>query len=133
MAQIVANAQALARALDDHGVPMLGSHKGYTRTHQAIADVRAFGGGEAVAFRLAEANLITNKNLIPTDRPEDWNRPGGLRIGTTEMTRWGMKQAEMETIADLMADVLYGRRSSEAVRADAVTLRRAFPELHYCF
>lgn len=133
MAQIVANARALARALDQRGAPMLGGHKGYTRTHQAIADVRGFGGGEVVAFRLAEANLITNKNLIPTDRPEDWNRPGGLRIGTTEVTRWGMKEADMETIADLMADVLYGRRATDAIRADAVALRRAFPDLHYCF
>ena len=45
MAQIVANAQALADALDTRGVPVLGAHKGYTRTHQVIADVRGFGGG----------------------------------------------------------------------------------------
>lgn len=133
MAQIVANARALARALDERGVSMLGAHKGFTRTHQAIADVRAFGGGESVALRLAEANLITNKNLIPADRPEDWDRPGGLRIGTTEVTRWGMREAEMAAIADLMADVLFARRSTEAVRSDAVALRRAFPELHFCF
>jgi glycine hydroxymethyltransferase len=133
MAQIVANAQALAAALQERGVPMLAAHKGFTRTHQAIADVRAFGGGEAVGFRLAEANIITNKNLIPSDRPEDWDRPGGLRIGTTEVTRWGMKEPEMARIADLIADLLHGRRSPEAVRQEAIALRRAFPELQYCF
>ena len=65
MAAIVANAQALAHALHTRGVPVLGAHKGYTRTHQVIADVREFGGGLEVAHRLAKANIITNKNLLP--------------------------------------------------------------------
>ena len=133
MAQIVANAQALARALEAQGVPMLAADKGYTRTHQAIADVRALGGGEAAGFRLADANIIVNKNLIPSDRPADWDRPSGLRIGTTEVTRWGMKEPEMALIAALMADVLFGRRSAEHVREDVVSLRRTFPKLQYCF
>lgn len=133
MAQIVANAQALARELDARGIPMLAAQKGYTRTHQAIADVRQFGGGEAVGFQLAEANIITNKNLIPADRPEDWDRPSGLRIGTTEVTRWGMREAEMGVIADLIADVLFARRSPEAVRAEVIALRQTFPVLQYTF
>ena len=87
MAQIVRNAQALGAALDARGIAMLAAHKGYTRTHQVIADVRRFGGGLEVAQLLARANIITNKNLIPSDRPEDWGRPGGLRIGTTEIDR----------------------------------------------
>src|SRR5512143_489374 len=40
MAQIVRNAQALGAALEKRGIPMLGAHKGYTRTHQVIADAR---------------------------------------------------------------------------------------------
>ncbi|HLG76771.1 MAG TPA: aminotransferase class I/II-fold pyridoxal phosphate-dependent enzyme, partial [Ktedonobacteraceae bacterium] len=78
MAQIVRNAQALGAALAQRGIPMLAAHKGYTRTQQVIADVRSFGRGMAVAERLAQANIITNKNLIPTDRVEDWDQPGGL-------------------------------------------------------
>src|SRR6266511_1638713 len=65
MAQIVSNAQALGAALNERGIPMLGAHRGFTRTHQVIADVSSFGGGLEVAQRLAEANVITNKNLIP--------------------------------------------------------------------
>ena len=99
MAQIVRNAQALGAALHRRGIPILGAHKGYTTTHQVIADVRPFGGGLQVAQQLAGANIITNKNLIPADRPEDWDRPGGLRMGTIEITRLGMHEAEMEIIA----------------------------------
>jgi glycine hydroxymethyltransferase len=133
MAQIVSNAQALAAALHERGVPMLAAHKGFTRTHQAIADVRAFGGGEAVAFCLAEANIITNKNLIPADRPQDWNHPSGLRIGTTEITRWGMREPEMAIIAGLIADLLHGQRAPSAVQQDVIALRRSFPTLQFCF
>jgi glycine hydroxymethyltransferase len=73
--QIVRNAQALARALDARGVPMLGAHKGYTTTHQAIADVRAHGRGLKVAQLLERANIIVNKNLLPADRPRTGTIP----------------------------------------------------------
>jgi glycine hydroxymethyltransferase len=133
MAAIVANAQALARALDARGVPVLGAHKGYTRTHQVIADVRAFGGGLEVAHRLAEANVITNKNLLPGDAPSDWDRPSGLRIGTTEVTRLGMGVPEMETIAALIADVLVEGRDPADVKQRALELRAGFQRIHFCF
>ncbi|HEY0602281.1 MAG TPA: aminotransferase class I/II-fold pyridoxal phosphate-dependent enzyme, partial [Herpetosiphonaceae bacterium] len=82
MAQIVRNSQALAAALDRRGVPVLGKARGFTTTHQVIAEVSQFGGGLAVAQRLQRANIITNKNLIPSDGAADWDRPSGLRIGT---------------------------------------------------
>src|SRR3954465_5843552 len=106
MAQIVANAQALALALQARGVPVLGAHKGFTRTHQVIADVREFGGGLEVAHRLAAANIITNKNLLPNDAPQDGDPPAGLRIGTPGGPRLGMGEVEMRAIADMIAGVL---------------------------
>jgi glycine hydroxymethyltransferase len=133
MAEIVANAQRLARALDRRGVPVLGAHKGYTRTHQVILDVRRFGGGLEVAQRLARANVITNKNLLPGDTAADWNRPNGLRIGTIEVTRLGMGEAEMETIAGLVARVLVEGVPPERVVGDVVDFRRPFQTLYYCF
>ena len=133
MAQIVRNAQALGAALARRGIPMLGAHKGYTTTHQVIADVRQFGGGLEVAQRLARANIITNKNLIPTDRPEDWNHPGGLRIGTIEVTRLGMGETQMETIADFIARILVERAEPEAVRDEVIAFRQPYQTLYYCF
>jgi glycine hydroxymethyltransferase len=133
MAQIVRNAQALGAALARRGISVLGAHKGYTTTHQVIADVRQFGGGLEVAQRLAQANIITNKNLIPTDKPEDWDRPGGLRIGTTEVTRLGMREAEMETIADFMARLLIEQAPPEAVVDDVISFRQPYQTLYYCF
>ena len=133
MAQIVRNAQALAGALDERGIPMLCAHKGYTRTQQAIADVRKFGRGLANAQKLERANIIVNKNLIPADRPEDWDYPGGLRIGTIEVTRFGMKEPEMEAIAELIARVVVRGEEPERVKQDSLELRSGFQTLYYCF
>ena len=133
MAQIVRNAQALGAALHRRGIPILGAHKGYTTTHQVIADVRQFGGGLQVAQQLAQANIITNKNLIPADRPEDWDRPGGLRMGTIEITRLGMHEAEMEIIADFIARILIERTVPEEVRDEVIAFRQSYQTLYYCF
>src|SRR5229473_1120943 len=133
MTQIVRNAQALGAALERRGIPILGAHKGYTTTHQVIADVRQFGGGLQVAQQLARANIITNKNLIPADRPEDWDRPGGLRMGTIEITRLGMGESEMGTIADFIARILVERAVPENVIDDVIAFRQPYQTLYYCF
>lgn len=133
MGQIVRNAQALGAALHQRGIPVLGAHKGYTRTQQVIADVRQFGGGIAVAQLLARANIITNKNLIPTDQPEDWDRPSGLRMGSIEVTRLGMREEEMETVADFIARVLIEKEAPAKVLEDVIEFRQSYQKLYYCF
>jgi glycine hydroxymethyltransferase len=133
MGQIVSNAQALGAALHQRGIPMLGEHKGYTRTQQVIADVQQFGGGIEVAQLLARANIITNKNLIPTDQPEAWDRPSGLRMGSIEVTRLGMGEEEMETIADFMARVLIEKEAPANVLEDVIEFRQSYQKLYYCF
>ncbi len=63
----------LCRIFAASGIPVIGAHKGYTRTHQVIGNTRQFGGGLDAAHLLARANIVTNKNLIPGDR-----QPRGL-------------------------------------------------------
>ena len=133
MTQIVRNARALGSGLVRRGIPVLGANKGYTTTQQIVADVRKFGGGLEAAQRLARANIITNKNLIPSDRPGDWDRPNGLRIGTIEVTRLGMHEAEMEVIADFIARILVERSAPEEVLNDVIDFRSPYQTLYYCF
>ncbi len=133
MAQIVSNAQALAGKLQDRGIPMLGAAKGFTRTHQVIADVGRYGRGLAAAQKLERANIIVNKNLLPADKPEDWDYPSGLRIGTIEATRLGMKEPEMEVIADFIAEVVVRDTSPEALLPKVLDFRSGYQRLYYCF
>ncbi|MDD5466238.1 MAG: aminotransferase class I/II-fold pyridoxal phosphate-dependent enzyme [Anaerolineales bacterium] len=133
MAQIVKNSQALGKALDERGIPVVGAKRGYSRTHQVIANVKQFGGGLEVAHRLAKANLITNKNLVPGDKPEDWDRPSGLRMGTIEITRLGLREADMATIADFIARVLVHNEAPEAVMKDVEDFRLPLQTMYYNF
>jgi glycine hydroxymethyltransferase len=133
MAQIVKNSKALGKALDERGIPVLGANKGYSQSHQIIARVKSYGGGLDVAHRLAQANIITNKNLVPEDKPEDWDHPSGLRIGTIEVTRLGMNESDMETIADFIGRVLVAGEDPEGVGKDVVDFRLPKQTLYYNF
>src|SRR5262249_53357661 len=126
-------ARALARALQERGIPMLGAAKGFTRSHQAIADVGRYGRGLAAAQKLERANIIVNKNLLPQDKPEDWDYPSGLRIGTIEVTRLGMREPEMAAIADLIAEVLVRGTAPESVLSRVLDFRAGYQRLYYCF
>ena len=86
-----------------------------------------------VAHRLARANLITNKNLVPEDKPEDWDHPSGLRMGTIEVTRLGMNEKDMETIAGFIARVLVKNEDPEIVGGDVMDFRLPKQTLYYNF
>ena len=133
MAQIVRNSKALGKALDQRGMPILCAHKGYSQSHQIIARVKQYGGGLDVAHRLAEANIITNKNLVPEDQPEDWDHPSGLRMGTIEVTRLGMNENDMETIADFVTRIIVEREDPESVGKDVLDFRLPKQTLYYNF
>ena len=110
--------------------PGPGGAQGLPRTHQVILDVRRFGGGLEAARRLEQANVITNKNLIPSDRADAWDRPGGLRLGSIEVTRLGMGEPEMDTIADFIARVLVEQAPPEQVAGDVADFRRPLQTLY---
>ncbi|NOZ82217.1 MAG: serine hydroxymethyltransferase [Euryarchaeota archaeon] len=130
--QIVRNSKALAQALAQEGFNVLCEHKGYTESHQVVVDVSMHGGGSRVAEELEKANIILNKNLLPWDDVRKSANPSGIRIGTQEVTRLGMKESEMEHIAQLIARVVRGE-STERVRQEVAELRREFNRVHYSF
>lgn len=129
--QIVANAQALGQALHDKGFDVLAPDLGFTRSHTIAVRVEKEGGGESVAKRLADAGVISNKNLLPGDKSS--KHPGGIRLGTPEVTRVGMREPEMTRIAELFDDLLHRNRSPTEVAAHAAELKSGFTTVHYCF
>jgi len=129
--QTVANARALAQALHDRGFDVLASNLGFTRSHTIAVRVEKEGGGESAAKRLADAGVIANKNLLPGDKSP--KHPGGLRLGTPEVTRVGMREKEMERVAELFDDLLHKGRSGSEVLAAAAELKSGFTTLKFCF
>ncbi|MEM4552386.1 MAG: serine hydroxymethyltransferase [Thermosphaera sp.] len=131
--QIVANAKELAAQLAAEGFKVVMESKGYTTSHQVIVDVAELGRGTKIAKMLEEANIIVNKNMLPCDRPEDVKDPSGLRIGTQEITRWGMKKEEMKEIAKFMRMVVIDRRDPKEVAKMVSEFRKNFMEVQYGF
>ena len=131
--QIVRNAKAFAEALAAEGFNVLGEHLGYTQSHQVVLDVRRHGGGAKAATLLEEANIITNKNLLPYDPPDAIKDPSGLRLGVQEMTRWGMREDDFRYIAKLMRRVVIDGEDPGRVRREVVEFRREYSKIHYTF
>jgi len=124
-AQIVRNAQALGRSLDELGTPVEARDFGYTKSHMIAVNVAHWGGGVEVAKRLEASDIIVNYNMVPGDA--DPRNPSGLRIGTPEMTRFGMDERAMGELAQLMHDSIRGKDVKDAVHA----LRGQFVVMRY--
>lgn len=131
--QIVKNAKALAQALYEQGFNVLCEHKGFTDSHQVVIDVSKNGGGKRAAENLESANIIINKNLLPNDSLEITKNPSGIRIGTPEITRIGMKESDMLYIAELMRRVVIDCENPKKVLEDVVEFKKNFNKIHYCF
>ena len=131
--QIVRNAKRLAEALHERGFKVLGEKKGFTQSHQVVLDVRDLGGGAAVAQLLENANIIVNKNLLPWDPPEKVKEPSGIRLGVQELTRWGMRESDMEEVAEFFKMLLIEKKPVEEVRQKVVVFRRQFQRIHFTF
>jgi len=128
--QTIRNAQALGEALYERGIPVLCEHKGFTASHTIAVDVSSFGGGELVANNMEKANMITNKNLLPEDTSP--KHPSGIRLGTQELTRVGIKEKNMAEVAELIARVVKGEDPLK-VKEDVKELKKDFTKIHYCF
>ena len=124
--QIIKNAQALGKALDENGINVEAKNFGYTASHQIAVNVSDFAGGLKAAIDLEKNDIIVNYNMLPGDT--DPRNPSGLRIGTPEMTRFGMKEGDMGELAVLIAEAIKGKNVKEKVNQ----LRARFTELKYC-
>jgi glycine hydroxymethyltransferase len=131
--QIVRNAKAFAEALAAEGFKVLGEHLGYTRSHQVVLDVRAYGGGAKAAALLERSNIIVNKNLLPYDPPEAVKDPSGLRTGVQEMTRLGMKEGDFKEVAKFFRMILIDGRDPGDVKKQVIDFRMNFNTVQFTF
>jgi glycine hydroxymethyltransferase len=125
--QVVANARAMCVRLQQRGYRIV---SGGTDNHLFLVDLsdKPINGKEADAA-LGAAHLTVNKNAVPND-PRPPMVTSGIRIGTPACTTRGFKEAEVEQVADLVADVLDAQGSAEAVaavRTKVTALCRRFP------
>ena len=126
--QVIANAKALACALKDEGLDVQGDPSvSYTETHQVIVRV-GYARACEIARRLEQNNIIVNYQAIPGD--EGFTASSGLRLGVSEMTRFGIKEKDFRAFAPLFAAVV---KSGREVAGEVAKFREEFRKMHYCF
>ncbi|NJN96471.1 MAG: hypothetical protein HC875_21375 [Anaerolineales bacterium] len=126
----IANAQALAEAIDAGGCPVYHvAGRGFTASHHVAIPAAAFGGGTTASRRLEKANILTSGIGLPLPPVAgDYN---AIRLGTQEITRWGLSPQDMPTVAGLICRVLVKKEAPEQVQPEVVALRQRFQTLHF--
>ena len=133
--QTIKNAKALASELNNVGFKVLGEKRGYTESHQTVVNVLDYGDGGTIEANLEKANIIVNRQLIPGDLKagRHYMHPGGIRLGTSEITRLGMKESEMKEIASLLKQVVVDKKDAGEIVARVKEFKTDFKKTQYCF
>ena len=126
----IANAKALAQAMAARGLTVHRvADKGFTASQHVALQAIAYGGGNHASKCLEPANVLLTSISLPIPAgPGDAN---AIRIGTQEITRWGMTPQHMPAIADFIGRVLIDNESPASVCEDVIEFRRGFQQLHF--
>ena len=126
-AQVVKNAQAMAARLTQHGYRICSDG---TDNHVMLVDLRPKGlNGAEASIALDEAGITVNKNGIPFDTGSPM-KLSGIRIGTPAVTTRGMKESDIEIVADFIHEALSNYENAvalHAVRDKVFAFNRDFP------
>ena len=123
-AQVVKNAKALCEGLKKRGVKIV---SGDTDNHLMLVDLTEKNvSGKELEKRLDDAHITCNKNTIPND-PRSPFVTSGVRLGTPAVTTRGMKEEDMDKIAEIIAMVIGGEENVEAARKMAAELTEKYP------
>ena len=122
--QVVKNAKALCEGLKKRGVRIV---SGDTDNHLMLVDLTEKNvSGKELEKRLDDAHITCNKNTIPND-PRSPFVTSGVRLGTPAVTTRGMKEDDMDKIAEIIAMVIDGEENVEAARKMAAELTEKYP------
>ena len=123
--QIIDNAQALCKGLMSRDIKIV---SGGTDNHLMLVDLTTYDlTGKAVEKLLDEAHITCNKNTIPND-PKSPFVTSGIRLGTPAITSRGMKEDDMDRIAEAIAIVIKKQEAGVAeARAIVQELTEKYP------
>ena len=122
--QIIKNAQALSKGLMDRGVKIV---SGGTDNHLMLIDLRGEDvTGKELEKRLDAAHITCNKNTVPND-PRSPFVTSGVRLGTPAVTTRGLKEDDMDMIAECIALVLQSEDNIEKVKGMVAELTAKYP------
>ena len=128
--QTIKNAKALALALHEIGFNVLCEDLGFTESHQVVFDASNIGRASQLALDLEANNIILNKNLLPWDDVNRTDDPSGIRVGTQEITRRGMKESHMSEVANFIKKVAIDKAN---IKEEVSEFMNDYNKVHYAF
>ncbi|NPE07902.1 MAG: hypothetical protein GNW80_06450 [Asgard group archaeon] len=115
--QIVKNTKTLASTLDNHGIPVKFKHLDFSESHQVILDISSTNDKNMLKERAENLGLMIDS---------------GIRLGTAEITRMGMKELEVKEIGEILAGI-YHNDITEDMSWRIKDFARIFSSPAYCF
>ena len=114
--QVIQNSKHLGKTLAELDIPIGFESHDFTESHQLLWLVKDNKEGVRIADTLETANIIVDEEI---------------RVGTQEVTRRGMKEREMEEIANLIGAVVSGKESNNKIKEQAISMAEQFSKVHY--
>lgn len=115
--QIASNSKALAKSLDKNNVPVRFKENDFTESHQVIIQTENYSEGNAIKNRAEKLGLIIDS---------------GIRLGTSEITRLGMKELEAKEIGSIFSKIYHDQDTAE-IPTKIAGLAELFQKTTYCF
>lgn len=143
---MIKTAQSLAKALTDEGIPVFcisakNNNQQASKSHQFAIIASSFGGGQKMAKSLRKANILSSgiglpissfaKNINSFAIETMKGQMNGLRLGTPELVRIGMKSKDMPRLASLIADNILKRRANKDIAKELSLWRASFKKLEF--
>jgi len=124
-AEMVLMSKTLASSLEEYDIPIFFGALGHTQSHQFAVLAEEYGGGQQASKLLRKSGFLACGIELPVQAIEgDMN---GVRFGTPELVRWGMKAKHSNKLAELVAKALKGDNVSDQVSK----WRRTFNKVHF--
>lgn len=121
--QVIKNCKTLENKFRQAGLRMVSDG---TDNHLLMIDVTSLGlSGKEAESLLDKVNIFTNKNMIPYDKRTPFD-PSGIRLGTAALTTRGLKEKEIELVADILIDTLKTKQASQKNQQAIIDLMKQF-------
>lgn len=122
--QILKNAKILENKFAESGIRMI---SGGTDNHLLMIDVTSVSlSGKEAETLLDQVHIFTNKNMIPFDKRKPMD-PSGIRLGTAALTTRGLKESDIEIVADIIIDTLKTKQATDQNKNKIMELMKQFP------
>ena len=132
--QTIKNSKKLGAELYNYGIDVLYPDKNFTQTHILLVDVSDIGNADMVSTQILDkAGIISIGVYLPRDKTTKNDTKSGIRLGTAEITRMGMKESDMGQIAEFFKKLLIDKKDKNEVEVEIKDYVKKFNKIDFSY